>query len=69
MNHASLAIYDYKRRKVCDLYDSSVRAEGQAYNITYTEELLGWKEISFELPFMVKKKWNYRWDNIRSEYL
>lgn len=33
MDHISVAIYDHTRKKVCDLYDSSSPASGQAYNI------------------------------------
>ena len=69
MAHISLAVYDYQRKKLCNLYDSFSQATGQAYNIYYTEELDGWKEVSFTLPFMAEKKHNYRWDYIKNEYL
>lgn len=64
MERVSLSIYDYSHKKLCDLYDSSVQAEGQAYDIEYREELNGWKEISFSLP-----RSSFRWNYIKSEYL
>ena len=68
MKRVSLAVFDYGRNKVCDLYDSSTQALGQAYDITYTEELNGWKEVSFTLPLMVNGERNFRWNFIRNEY-
>lgn len=64
MERVSLSVYNYNRKKLCDLYDSRVQAQGQAYDIIYREELNGWKEISFSLP-----RGSFRWDYIRSEYL
>lgn len=64
MERVSLSIYDYSHKKLCDLYDSSVQAEGQAYDIEYREELNGWKEIAFSLP-----RSSFRWNYIKSEYL
>ena len=61
-------MFDYNRKKVCDLYDSSTNALGQAYGITYSEELNGWKEVSFTLPLMVNGEKNFRWNYIRNEY-
>ena len=61
-------MFDYNRIKVCDLYDSSTNALGQAYGITYSEELNGWKEVSFTLPLMVNGEKNFRWNYIRNEY-
>ena len=48
MEHVSLAVFDYKRKKLCDIYNSSAEAAGQAKNIVLTQELGGWKELSFE---------------------
>lgn len=66
--HVSLSIFDHDLLKVCDIYDSSSLSKGQAYDIVYTEELSGWKEISFVLPFIVGKSENFRWNFIRNEY-
>lgn len=69
MEHISLAIYDHDNVKVCDVYDNSSQAKGQAYGITWTEELkTGWKEISFSLPYMIENEENFRWNFIRNEY-
>lgn len=64
MKRVSLSVFDYKHKKICDLYDSRVPAEGQAYDIIYRRELSGWKEISFSLPPN-----SFRWGYIKSEYL
>ena len=69
MNHISLSIFDHQSKKVCDLYDSSIIATGQAHNIVLTEEIkMGWKELSFELPFMTDGKRNFRWNYIKNDY-
>lgn len=68
MEHISIGVYDYDGNKLCDLYDSGIQAQGQAYNISYTEELNGWKNLSFSLPFVIDQQQNFRWDYIRSEY-
>ena len=41
---ARMAIYDMNRNKVCELYDSELQHEGQAYDVTLTAEISGWKE-------------------------
>ena len=69
MKHVSLAVYDYERKKLCDIYDSDIQARGQAHNIILTQELTGWKEISFELPYTVDKKNNFRWEYIKNDCL
>ena len=70
MKHFSLSVYDQDYLKVCDLFDSGSQAQGQAYNIYYTEELnTGWKEITFDLPFLIEKENNFRWNYVRNEYL
>lgn len=43
MKHASLAVFDYSGKKLCDLYDSSVKTAGQTFDIEVTSELSGWK--------------------------
>lgn len=57
------------RRKVCELFDSELQHEGQAYDVTITTEISGWKEITFTLPQTINGKRNFRWDYIRSGYL
>lgn len=69
MDHVSVGVYDYSGNKLCDLYDSFIQADGQAYDIAYSEELNGWKELKFNLPFVIDSKRNFRWDYIKSEYL
>lgn len=69
MKKVSLSIYDYGRKKVCDIYESDAQSAGQAYNIVFTQEINGWKELSFELPFMIEKEKNFRWSYIKNDYL
>lgn len=38
MKHISLGVFDYQRNKLCDLYDSFSHVQGEAYNISFTEE-------------------------------
>lgn len=67
--HVSLAIFNYSKEKLCELYDSAIQADGQAYDIEYEQELNGWQQLTFRLPFVVDKRKNFRWDYIKSEYL
>jgi hypothetical protein len=69
MKHISIGVYNYKGEKLCDLYDSDIQAQGQAYNIAYVQELSGWKQLTFNLPFIIDSQYNFRWDYIKSEYL
>jgi len=70
MEHVSLSVFDYNKKKICDLYDSNLFTTGQAYNIVLTEEIkMGWKELSFDLPFMTEKGRNIRWSFIKNDYL
>lgn len=66
--HICLDVYDYDKNKLCCLYDSRSNAKGQAYDIVRTRDLSGWKEISFNLPFMLDQRHNFRWNFIKSEY-
>ena len=68
MKHTSLSVYDYSGKKVCDLYDSHVMEAGQAFDISVTTELSGWRELSFSLPYRIEKDDNWRWQYIKAEY-
>lgn len=57
------------RNKLCELYDSELKPEGQAYDLSITAEISGWKELAFSLPQAINGKRNFRWDFIRSGYL
>ena len=71
--HVTLSICDYNRRKLCDLYDSMLgNVQGQAYDIVYTNELNGWQEISFTLPYWARTAGgdrNHRWGYVKNERL
>ncbi len=67
---SSLAIFDYSRNKLCDLYDSQCEFPGQAYKIEREINVEdGIKTLSFSIPYMVDKHKNFRWRHLRSEYL
>ena len=67
--HWKLDIYDRSQQKLCELYDSELKPEGQAYDVVLTTEISGWKELSFSLPQTINGKRNFRWDFVRSGYL
>lgn len=46
-----------------------MKPEGQAYDLSVTTEISGWKEIAFSLPQTVNGRRNHRWDFVRSGYL
>lgn len=67
---ASIAVFDYSHNKKCDLYDSQVDLEGQAYDIEYIKNTNdGIKKLTFSIPFKVDEAKNFRWKFLKSEYL
>ena len=69
MKHISIAAFDYSGNKLCDLYDSDIKAAGQAYDPVQEEEIGGWKQLTFSLPYLENDKENFRWDYVKAEYL
>lgn len=69
MRHISLDVCDMQRNKLCNIYDSSINAKGQAYDIIRTREITGGNTLTFNMPFVVEKKRNFRWNYIKNEYL
>lgn len=67
MSYITLSIYDYGGKKLCDLYDSRSQSDGQAYDIMCHNEISGWKEISFTIPYKINNMPNFRWDYIKNE--
>ena len=65
----SIGIYDYERKKLCDLYDSNGNISGQAYNISWEKNMDGIPTLSFTIPYKVDGEKNFRWQYLRSEYL
>lgn len=65
----ALDLFDYGRNKLCNLYDSTVQAKGQAHSIVFTNNLTGEKSLTFNLPFTVDKEANFRWGFIKNEHL
>ena len=65
----SLDVFDYDRKKLCNLFTSGTQAKGQANNIIYQNQINGFKSLTMNLPYMLDKKKNFRWDFIKNEYL
>lgn len=36
--HISVDVFDYERKHLCNLYDSDIQADGQAYDIVYKQD-------------------------------
>lgn len=53
MAHKTIGIYDYNKKKICDLYDSNIQLEGQAYNITHKEDIEGRQTLTFTIPYLI----------------
>lgn len=66
--HVALDIFDYNQAKLCSVYDSKTRAKGQAYGIVYSNHISGQKTLTFNIPFILDQKRNFRWNFIKSEY-
>ncbi len=66
--HVSIDIYNYNREKVVNLYDSALDSPGQAYDIVHVNELNGWQELTFVMPYVMEEEYNHRWDYIKPEY-
>ncbi|NLC40426.1 MAG: hypothetical protein GX763_05870 [Clostridiaceae bacterium] len=63
-----ISIHGLDRAKLCDIYNSNVRTEGQAYDVVIRKEENGWKELSFNIPTKLLEN-NVLVDNFRLEYL
>lgn len=64
----TIAVFDHSGNKLCNIYDSTLQIQGQAYSVCHIRARDGTKELSFALPFYVDGKRNYRWDYIKPEY-
>ena len=53
--HETIAVYDYDRKKLCDLYDSQNDLFGQAYEISITENDDGTHSLNFKIPYVIDK--------------
>lgn len=67
--HVTLDVFDYRRSKLCGLYDSKLKSKGQAHSIIYKNNISGVKTVTFNIPFLTDSKRNFRWNYIKSEYL
>ena len=68
-NISNVGVFDYENNKLCDLYDSEVNLIGQAYNIEHTQNGDGVGSLSFNIPYMVDSKKNFRWQYLKNEYM
>ena len=61
-------VYNLRETKLCTLYDSQYYAEGDAQNIGIMKDISGWKEISFDIPFVLNNgDHNFRADYLKAE--
>ena len=42
-----ISIHDMNRIKLCEIFDSELKPEGQACDVSLTTEISGWKELTF----------------------
>lgn len=67
-----LDVFDYSGNKLCNLYDNSTDASGQAYDVFVKTERNGWRELSFNIPSTMQIEEgntdNYRLDYLKSDY-
>ena len=42
-----ISLHDMNRIKLCEIFDSRLMPEGQAYDVSLTTEISGWKELTF----------------------
>lgn len=68
MDIISLDVYDYAGKKLTNLYDSSIASNGSARHIQVVWQLAGTRTLSFDLPYMIDAKRNWRWNYIYPEY-
>ena len=66
--HVAIDVYDYSKNKVVNLYDSSLESPGQAFDIQHTNEISGWQELTFTMPYVMEGEYNHRWDYIKPDY-
>lgn len=50
--HIAIDIYNYDKQKIVNLYDSSLESPGQAYDIIHTNEITGWQDLTFTMPYV-----------------
>lgn len=65
----NIGVFDYSNHKLCDLYDSQVKIQGQAYDIDFIQNKDGINELSFTIPYFAGDARNFRWDFLKAEYL
>ena len=51
--HETIAVFDYDRKKLCDLYDSQNDLVGQAYDIVVSTDFSGEHTLEFKIPYIV----------------
>ena len=67
---SSISVFDFKKNKLCDLYDSQNDLAGQVYGAEWTRNIKdGLQTLSFSVPYKVNNEKNFRWPYIKSEYL
>lgn len=64
-----ISIYDATGKKLCSLLDTSAPTEGEQVDVSISQEMGGWKEQSFSIPWMIGKEKNFRIGFLRNENL
>ena len=54
--HETIAVFDYDRKKLCDLYDSQNDLIGQAYDIVVSTDFNGMHTLEFKIPYILDPK-------------
>lgn len=65
----TLSVHDMSRKKLCELYDSTIMSEGEPYDIEHVDPIDGLKSITFTLPRTVNGKENWRAAYMTNDYL
>ena len=65
-----ISLYDMNQVRQCVIFDSTVQQEGEAFDISIKNEMSGWKEMSFSIPYYMNDgSENPRVQYIHPEYL
>lgn len=64
----TLSVHDMSRKKLCELYDSTIISEGEPYDVEHVDPIDGLKSITFTLPRTVNGKDNWRAAYMTNDY-
>lgn len=61
----TLSVHDMSRNKLCEIYDSTVQTEGEAYDVNHKDSMTSPKTVTFTIP----RKLNNGEDNYRAAFM